>query len=155
MTTYAELDLNEVSFFEYSTKNGVAKHIENLSQDGMNLEKVVAGYNSGVSLQYCEDHNIDAWIPNFGQNKPGLVVLYLIKKGIVTTVFKKEEIKQYYFSKVSERIVRDIKRRRIVVAKAIVSIAPCSNNAVERLVNSRSRVKVFTSTFMIRCIGSL
>ncbi|WP_312357279.1 transposase, partial [Empedobacter sp.] len=29
-----------------------------------------AGYSSGTSLQYCEDHNLDAWIPNFGQYKP-------------------------------------------------------------------------------------
>jgi len=29
-----------------------------------------AGYSSGKALQYCEDHGIDAYIPNFGQYKP-------------------------------------------------------------------------------------
>jgi len=29
-----------------------------------------AGYSSGESLQYCEDKNLDAYIPNFGQYKP-------------------------------------------------------------------------------------
>src|SRR5690606_36071659 len=29
-----------------------------------------AAYSSGESLQYCEDRNIDAYIPNFGQYKP-------------------------------------------------------------------------------------
>lgn len=27
-------------------------------------------YSSGTSLQYCEEHHLDAWIPNFGQYKP-------------------------------------------------------------------------------------
>jgi hypothetical protein len=29
-----------------------------------------AGYSSGEALQYLEDKNINAWIPNFGQYKP-------------------------------------------------------------------------------------
>src|SRR5690606_16441427 len=28
-----------------------------------------AGYSSGESLQYCKDHRLDAYIPNFGQYK--------------------------------------------------------------------------------------
>jgi transposase len=44
----------------------------NLAQNNMELEEVLAdaGYSSGESLQYCEDNEIDAWIPNFGQYKP-------------------------------------------------------------------------------------
>lgn len=46
--------------------------IENLSQNEIPLNEVIAdaGYSSGESLQYCQDHNIDAYIPNFGQYKP-------------------------------------------------------------------------------------
>jgi len=46
--------------------------IENLSQNDIETEQVLAdaGYSSGESLQYCEDKNLDAWIPNFGQYKP-------------------------------------------------------------------------------------
>jgi transposase len=46
--------------------------IANLKQNDISLEEVIAdaGYSSGESLQYCEDHHIDAWIPNFGQYKP-------------------------------------------------------------------------------------
>lgn len=46
--------------------------IENLRQNAMRIDQTVAdaGYSSGQSLQYCEDKNIDAWIPNFGQYKP-------------------------------------------------------------------------------------
>ncbi|WP_216629136.1 transposase [Sphingobacterium lumbrici] len=46
--------------------------IENLHQNDMQIKEALAdaGYSSGESLQYCEDHNIDAYIPNFGQYKP-------------------------------------------------------------------------------------
>lgn len=46
--------------------------IENLRQNNMQIDQTIAdaGYSSGQSLQYCEDKNIDAWIPNFGQYKP-------------------------------------------------------------------------------------
>jgi len=46
--------------------------IDNLKENNIELEEVIAdaGYSSGGSLQYCEDHYIDAWIPNFGQYKP-------------------------------------------------------------------------------------
>ena len=45
--------------------------IDNLKENNIELEEVIAdaGYSSGDSLQYCEDHHIDAWIPNFGQYK--------------------------------------------------------------------------------------
>lgn len=29
-----------------------------------------AGYSSGEALKFCEDHQIDVYIPNFGQYKP-------------------------------------------------------------------------------------
>src|SRR5690606_29463797 len=46
--------------------------LENLHQNDIQTEEVLAdaGYSSGESLQYCEDKNLDAYIPNFGQYKP-------------------------------------------------------------------------------------
>jgi len=46
--------------------------IDNLDANDMQLEEVIAdaGYSSGEALQYLEQKNIDAWIPNFGQYKP-------------------------------------------------------------------------------------
>lgn len=46
--------------------------IANLKNNDMEIAQVLAdgGYSSGESLQYCEVHNIDAYIPNFGQYKP-------------------------------------------------------------------------------------
>jgi transposase len=46
--------------------------IENLVQNEIHINEVIAdaGYSSGESLQYCEDKNLDAYIPNFGQYKP-------------------------------------------------------------------------------------
>ncbi len=46
--------------------------IENLSREDIGIEEVIAdaGYSSGEALSYCEDKNIDAYIPNFGQYKP-------------------------------------------------------------------------------------
>lgn len=57
--------------------------IENLKQNEIQIGEVVAdaGYSSGTSLQYCEDKNLNAWIPNFGQYKPQ-------RKGFI---FNKEE----------------------------------------------------------------
>ncbi|HUN02856.1 MAG TPA: IS1182 family transposase [Niabella sp.] len=50
----------------------VEQTIENLKDNELQLDQLVAdaGYSSGQSLQYLEDKNIDAWIPNFGQYKP-------------------------------------------------------------------------------------
>src|SRR5690625_3571022 len=44
----------------------------NFAKNDIETEDVVAdaGYSSSESLQYCEDKNLDAWIPNFGQYKP-------------------------------------------------------------------------------------
>jgi hypothetical protein len=46
--------------------------ITNFKQNKLTIDEVIAdaGYSSGESLQYCEDNNIDAYIPNFGQYKP-------------------------------------------------------------------------------------
>lgn len=45
--------------------------IVNLAQNEIEVAEIVAdaGYSSGEALQYLEDNNIDAWIPNFGQYK--------------------------------------------------------------------------------------
>lgn len=45
---------------------------ENLNQNDIEIAEFLAGadYSSGTSLQYCEDKNLDAWIPNFGRYKP-------------------------------------------------------------------------------------
>lgn len=50
----------------------VDQTIENLSQNNLQLEQLVAdaGYSSGEALQYLAAKNIDAYIPNFGQYKP-------------------------------------------------------------------------------------
>jgi hypothetical protein len=44
---------------------------ENLSREGLIVEQIVAdtGYSSGQSLKTLEEHNITAYIPNFGQYK--------------------------------------------------------------------------------------
>ena len=46
--------------------------LANFEANDLVIDEVIAdaGYSSGESLQYCEDHHIDAWIPNFGQYKP-------------------------------------------------------------------------------------
>lgn len=50
----------------------MSQTLENLHQNHIELEEVLAdaGYSSGTSLRYCENNNIDAYIPNFGQYKP-------------------------------------------------------------------------------------
>jgi transposase len=49
----------------------VDQTIENLKDNFLQMDELVAdaGYSSGEALQYLEDKNIDAWIPNFGQYK--------------------------------------------------------------------------------------
>jgi transposase len=46
--------------------------IENLASVAISIDQIAAdaGYSSGKALQYCEEHGIDAYIPNFGQYKP-------------------------------------------------------------------------------------
>src|SRR5690606_28165485 len=46
--------------------------IENLHQNDMQIKEALAdaGYSSGEGLQYCEDQNVDAYIPSVGHYKP-------------------------------------------------------------------------------------
>lgn len=46
--------------------------IENLQENNLQVEEVLAdaGYSSGEALQALEDHNVEGYIPNFGQYKP-------------------------------------------------------------------------------------
>jgi len=45
--------------------------ITNLEQNNIQIEQIAAdaGYSSGEALAFCEQHQIDAYIPNFGQYK--------------------------------------------------------------------------------------
>jgi transposase len=45
--------------------------INNLKQNDIQIETITAdtGYSSGEALKYCEENNIDAYIPNHGQYK--------------------------------------------------------------------------------------
>lgn len=47
----------------------VSQTIENLNENEIALEQITAdtGYSSGEALQFIEENNIDAYIPNFGQ----------------------------------------------------------------------------------------
>lgn len=49
----------------------VQQAIDNLAENDLSIVQITAdtAYSSGESLQFCEDNNIDAWIPNFGQYK--------------------------------------------------------------------------------------
>jgi transposase len=53
-------------------ENIVTQSIQNLAENEIELEQIVAdaGYSSGEALQFIEAHNIDAYIPNFGQYVP-------------------------------------------------------------------------------------
>jgi hypothetical protein len=50
----------------------VEQTIENLESNHLEIDQLLAdkGYSSAEALKYCEDNNIDACIPNFGQYKP-------------------------------------------------------------------------------------
>ncbi|MGK2861723.1 MAG: transposase, partial [Chitinophagaceae bacterium] len=59
-------------------ENILTQCIENLRENEINLEQITAdtGYSSGEALRYLADHNIDAYIPNFGQyvhERPGFI----------------------------------------------------------------------------------
>ena len=49
----------------------LSQTINNLTQNQIQLNQVAAdaGYSSGEALAFCEQNNIDAYIPNFGQYK--------------------------------------------------------------------------------------
>jgi transposase len=66
----------------------VNQTINNLEQNNIALEELIAdaGYSSGEALQYLEDKNIDAWIPNFGQYKPERAGFIYNKEKINTSV---------------------------------------------------------------------
>jgi transposase len=52
--------------------NILSQTIENLKENNIEPEQMVAdaGYSSGEALKFCEENNIDAYIPNHGQFKP-------------------------------------------------------------------------------------
>ena len=49
----------------------VSQTITNLGANDMEIEQLLAdtGYSSGEAIDFCEQNNIDAYIPNFGQYK--------------------------------------------------------------------------------------
>ena len=53
-------------------ENIIEQTNENLNQNNLKIEQLLAdtGYSSGEALQYLEENDIDAYIPNFGQYKP-------------------------------------------------------------------------------------
>lgn len=50
----------------------LSQSIENLNEQNIQIEQAVAdtGYSSGEAMKFCEENNIDAYIPNHGQYKP-------------------------------------------------------------------------------------
>lgn len=50
----------------------VSQTIKNLKENDLTIDQLTAdaGYSSGTALRYCEEQNIDAYIPNFGLYKP-------------------------------------------------------------------------------------
>ena len=77
----------------------VKNTIENLAENNLTLEELLAdgSYSSGEALQALEDHNIEGYIPNFGQytNTTGKV-LVMIKKTTNTFAAK---VKNYRLKK--------------------------------------------------------
>jgi len=49
----------------------LSQTIQNLQQNQITIDQIAAdtGYSSGEALAFCENNNIDAYIPNFGQYK--------------------------------------------------------------------------------------
>jgi transposase len=49
----------------------LSRTMTNLEQNQIEVDQIVAdaGYSSGEALDFCEQNNIDAYIPNFGQYK--------------------------------------------------------------------------------------
>ena len=45
---------------------------ENFKEHNLKIRQVVTdtGYSSGEALKYCQENDIDAYIPNFGRYKP-------------------------------------------------------------------------------------
>lgn len=83
--------------------------ISNLQQQGLTVEEIAAdaGYSSTKALQACEDHNITAYIPNFGQYKserPGFTYnkeadYYSCERGIQLPYKKTYQDKKGYYKK--------------------------------------------------------
>jgi transposase len=50
----------------------LSQTIENLKENKIEVEQIAAdtGYSSAESLKFCEENNIDAYIPNFGKYVP-------------------------------------------------------------------------------------
>ena len=50
----------------------LSQTIENLQENEITVEQIAAdtGYSSGEALKFCEENNIDAYIPNFGKYIP-------------------------------------------------------------------------------------
>jgi hypothetical protein len=87
----------------------LANTINNLKLQGLILEEIAAdtGYSSSKALQACVDHNITAYIPNFGQYKSerqGFTYnkekdSYSCDRGILLPYKKTYQDKKGYFKK--------------------------------------------------------
>ncbi|WP_225554494.1 hypothetical protein [Sphingobacterium bovistauri] len=84
-------------------------------------------------MQYCEDHNIDAWIPNFGQYKPDrLGFFFNADQDRYECIQEGGNKAMLPFKGISEPIVKDIKRKPIGVVRRIVKIVFYASSVVEK-----------------------
>lgn len=60
----------------------LSQSIENLNEHNIQIEQATAdtGYSSGEAMKFCEENNIDAYIPNHGQYKPEREGLFFDKQ---------------------------------------------------------------------------
>jgi transposase len=81
----------------------LGQSIENLNEHHITIEQVAAdtGYSSGTALRYCEEHGIDAYIPNFGLYKP-------VREGFTYNI----ELDQYECTRGNKAIL-PFKRHRV------------------------------------------
>jgi hypothetical protein len=93
--------------------------IENLHSEGLTVEQIAAdtGYSSTKALKACEENNIDAYIPNFGQYKAfreGFIYdkesdSYRCERGVELPYKKTYEDKKGYFKKQYRSSSKDCK----------------------------------------------
>lgn len=149
--------------------------IENLAEQGVEIEEVYAdaGYSSGEALKALEDHNITAYIPNFGQYKSsrdGFTYdkendCYICSRGVLLPFKKIQTTSLGYQMKVYRSSAKDCSRcplRSVCIGKSDFkkiddsTDKPYYDRMHERLQKqNRKRIKKIRSSTVEPVLGTL
>ncbi|MEZ4843178.1 MAG: transposase [Bacteroidia bacterium] len=112
----------------------VSQTIKNLKENDLTIDQLTAdaGTCSGTALRYCEEQNIDAYIPNFGLYKPNREGFKFNKDQNQYECQKQGGNQAILTFKGIKTDSKGYQKSNTAVQNQVARTAPCENNVVAK-----------------------